>query len=86
MGKNHFNSNTPRNMEQFGHGGKQCAHNFEVPSLFYNYFSLNFNIQLKKVRTSQNSKMFQIPGSTTVNLKYNIHICMYLMYLLLKSF
>ena len=73
-------------MEQFGHGGKNVRTILKFQSLFYNYFSLNFNIQLKKVRTSQNSKMFQIPGSTTVNLKYNIHICMYLMYLLLKSF
>ena len=38
MGKNHFNSNTPRNMEQFGHGGKKCAHNFEVPITFLELF------------------------------------------------
>ena len=24
MGKNHFNSSTPRNMEQFGNGGKNA--------------------------------------------------------------
>ena len=29
----------------------------KLQSLFYNYFSLNFNIQLKKVRTSQNSSL-----------------------------
>ena len=29
----------------------------KLQSLFYNYFSLNFNIQLKKVRTSQNSSI-----------------------------
>ena len=42
-------------MEQFGNGRKKCKHNFEVPIIFHNFFSLNFNIQLKKVRTSQNS-------------------------------
>ena len=29
-----FNSSTPRNMKQFGNGGKKCAHNFEVPITF----------------------------------------------------
>ena len=29
-----FISNTPRNMKQFGNGGKKCAHNFEVPITF----------------------------------------------------
>ena len=57
MGKNHFNSSTPRNMEQFGNGGKNVRTILKFQSLFYNYFSLNFNIQLKKVRASQNSSI-----------------------------
>ena len=37
---------------------KKCAHIFEVLITFYDYFSLNFNNQLKKVRVSQNSSIY----------------------------
>ena len=57
MGKNHFNSSTLRNMEQFGNDGKNAHTILKFQSLFYNYLSLNFNIQLKKVQTSQNSSI-----------------------------
>ena len=30
-----LNSSSPRNMEQFGNGGKKCTHIFEVPITFY---------------------------------------------------
>ena len=52
-----INSSTPRNFEQFGNGGKKAHTILKFQSLFYNYFSLNFNIQLKKVLTSQNSSL-----------------------------
>ena len=52
-----INSSTPRNFEQFGNGGKNARTILKFQSLFYNYFSLNFNIQLKKVHISQNSSI-----------------------------
>ena len=33
-----LNSSSPRNMEQFGNGGKKCAHTFEVPITFLELF------------------------------------------------
>ena len=37
--------------------GKNARTILKFQSLFYNYFSLNLNIQLKKVRVSQNSSI-----------------------------
>ena len=37
-----LNSSCPRNMEQFGNGGKKCAHSFEVPITFLELFQSKF--------------------------------------------
>ena len=57
-GAKSFNSSCPRNMEEFGNGRKNARTFLKFQSLFYNYLSINFNIQLKKVRVSQNSSFF----------------------------
>ena len=36
--RGNLNGSCPRNMEQFGNGGKKCAHSFEVPITFLELF------------------------------------------------